>query len=431
MEARTVHLDEGLALDEGNLNILPNGWYSDPSVFELEQSEIIMRSWQYAGPAGMVSRPGRFMTTQIGALPVLVSRAKDDRLHAMANVCQHRGTVIMEGDGQCKQFKCPYHGWTYDLDGTLLKPLGFEGDIDHAEFSLRKLKATEWGPFVFVAPRAKDEPIDHYFDPLPERLKDTGLDWDSLRLWDRRIWEIEANWKVVTENYIECYHCGHVHPDYGKYVDMDNYSWELGRFYEAQAGPPHPSALKEGYLTPDDAIKNGLFIHVWPNIHIQVYPGDAHNISALNIMPVSPDRTLAQLDHYFGHDASEDEMTRITEYFAQQLEEDWDICPRVHRGLASGAYRAGSGAGEPFAGRLNLEAAAARTEDPLPHFHRLLYEALTARHRLAFGGNGSNGDGRIGDGGGEGWPPPPRTQRGWRRLEGGSDRPIRSGSWVS
>jgi choline monooxygenase len=423
MEARTVELVEALALDEGNLEILPSGWYSDPTIFELEQSEIVMRSWQYAGPAGMVSKPGRFMTVRIGRLPVLISRGEDGVLRAMANVCQHRGTMIMSGDGQCQSFQCPYHGWTYGLDGSLIKPLGFEGDLDYSEFSLPQLKVTEWGPFVFVAPETMEVSIDYFFDPLPQRLKDTGLDWESLHLWDRRSWEIEANWKVVTENYIECYHCGHVHPDYGKYVDMDKYSWELGRFYEAQAGPPHPAAFKEGYLTPDDAIQDGLFVHVWPNFHIQVYPGDAHNISALNVMPVSPERTICQLDHYFGHGASEDEMTRLTEYFAFQLEEDWAICPRVQEGLASGAYRAGARGESGFRGRLNMDAGPARTEDPIPHFHRLLYDALTERNELVFGRSGRNGKGA-------GWPPPEETPRDWRRLEGGRTRPVRSGSWT-
>jgi choline monooxygenase len=199
MEAQTVQLDAGLALDEQNLEILPSGWYSDPTVFELEHSEIIMRSWQYAGPAGMVSKPGRFMTVRVGRLPVLVSRDDEGELHAMANVCQHRGTMIMSGDGQCQEFQCPYHGWSYELDGRLKKALGFEGELDYSQFSLPKLKVTEWGPFVFVAPESMEESIDHFYDPLPERLRQTGLEWDSLRLWDRRSWEIEANWKVVTE----------------------------------------------------------------------------------------------------------------------------------------------------------------------------------------------------------------------------------------
>jgi len=426
-EPQTVQLDAALALDEHDLDILPSGWYSDPAVFELEHSEIIMRAWQYAGPAGMVSKPGRFMTTQIANLPVLISRDEGGELHAMANVCQHRGSVVMNGDGQCKEFKCPYHGWTYDLDGTLVSWRGHEGEVDPKKLSLPKLKVAEWGPFIFVAPETMEESIDYFFDPLPERLRDTGLNWDSLRLWDRRTWELEANWKVVTENYIECYHCGHVHPDYGKYVDMDNYSWELGRFYEAQSGPPHPAALKEGYLSPDDAIKYGLFVHVWPNLHIQVYPGDAHNISILQIMPVGPERTITMLDSYYGHDASEDEMTRITEFFAVQLEEDWDVCPRVQRGLTSGAYQAGDSTNEQSRGRLNIGAHPARTEDPIPQFHRLIYEALTANRRLDFNGNG-NGNGHHNGGG---WPSPPSSQKGWRRLEGGTDRPIRSGSWVS
>jgi choline monooxygenase len=392
-QAEPVDFGAAMMLDDEHLDILPNGWYTDARAFELEQSEVIGRTWQYAGPAGMVSKPGRYMTVQVGTLPIIVARDNDGELHAMANVCQHRGSTVMRGHGHCNQFKCPYHGWTYDLDGTLRRPLGLAEEIDHESFSLPKLRVAEWGPFVFVAPGSLKESIDHFFDPLPERLAAIGLDWDSLHLWDRRSWEIEANWKVVTENYIECYHCGHVHPDYSKYVDMDNYSWEFGNFYEAQAGPAHPAALREGYLTPDDVIKDGLFVHVWPNFHLQVYPGDAHNISALLIRPLSPGRTEAILDHYFGEGASEDEASRITEMFSQQLEEDWEICERVQEGLASGAYRAGLMALDGYRpGRLNLKADAGRTEEPIQHFHRLLFRALTAGGRSPFGSAGANGD---------------------------------------
>jgi len=392
-DSRPVVLDESLTLSEENLEILPSAWYADPAAFQLEQEEIVSRTWQYAGPAGMVEKPYQFVSTQLGSLPVVVTRDGDGKLHAMANVCQHRGSIVASGHGYCKALKCPYHGWTYGLDGTLQRPLGMAVEVDPKEFSLAPLAATTWGPFLFVGPAGMDD-IDNFFDPLPARLRDTGLNWDDLHLRDSRSYEIEANWKVVTENYIECYHCGHVHPDYAKYVDMDTYSWEYGSFYEAQAGPAHPAAFRDGYLREDDAITDGLFVHVWPNFHIQVYPGDAHNLSALHIRAVSPTKTVAVLEHYYGPESSEGEAIRITEMFDQQLREDWEICERVQRGLTSGAYRAGRVSFDDYRpGRLNVAAAAGKTEEPLVHFHRLLHKALTARRELRFGANGSSGNG--------------------------------------
>jgi choline monooxygenase len=383
-----------LTFTEENLDILPNAWYSDPAAYQLEQEEIISRTWQYAGPAGMVEKPGQFITTQLGSLPVVVTRDQAGELHALANVCQHRGSIVASGYGYCQKLKCPYHGWTYGLDGVLERPMGMAEEVDPKSFSLGKLAATTWGPFLFVGPEEMDS-VENYFGPLPERLKDTGLNWDDLRLRDSRSYDIEANWKVVTENYIECYHCGHVHPDYAKYVDMDTYSWEYGNFYEAQAGPAHPAAFKDGYLREDDAITDGLFVHVWPNFHIQVYPGDAHNLSALLIRPVSPTKTIAVLEHYYGPGSGEGEATRITDTFDQQLVEDWAICERVQKGLTSGAYRAGRVSFDDYrAGKLNLQAAAGKTEEPLRHFHRLMHKTLTARRELHFGPNG-NGNGHA------------------------------------
>jgi choline monooxygenase len=386
-----IQFDDSMVIDS-TTEILPNGWYTDPRAFELEEAEITARTWQYVGPAGLVAKPGRYMTATVGKLPVVITRDKAGELHAVANVCQHRGSTVMKGTGHCNVLKCPYHGWTYDLDGKLQRPLGLAAEIDHEEFSLPKLRVAEWGPLVFVAPLSMEQPLDHFYGGLHERLSETGLKWDSLRLFDRRSWEIKANWKVVTENYIECYHCGHVHPEYSKYVDMSDYLWEYGDYYEAQSGPAHEQAFKDGYLSKEDAIQDGVFVHVWPNAHLQVYPGDANNLSMLVLRPIAPDRTLALLDHYFGEGATEDECTRITEMFSQQLVEDWGICERVHEGLISGAYRAGRlGADDYRAGCLNLNAEAGRTEEPIRRFHKLLYRNLTERGHLSFANGNGNG----------------------------------------
>jgi phenylpropionate dioxygenase-like ring-hydroxylating dioxygenase large terminal subunit len=377
-----------LFLEEDELDVLPNDWYTTSEAFEIERRAIIERSWQYVGAAGLADRPGHYFTDDVGAMPVVVACDDDGELNAMVNVCQHRGAVVADGRGHCNFFKCPNHGWTYNLDGSLKSTLGMREPVDAASHRLPRLQAQKWGPFAFVAPE-EVEPLETFFGPLHERCSALGLEWDDLRMWDHRTYDIAANWKVVVENYIECYHCGHVHPDYAKYVDLGNYYWETGEYYEAQGGPAHDLSYKTGYMRRDMDLHDGLFVHVWPNFHLQVYPGD-HNISALQIRPVSPTRTLAVLDHYMGPNVTEQEADRITEMFDQQLSEDWVICERVQRGLDSGQYRPGRQHSSGYTpATLNFDAEPGKTEDAIRHFHRLMHRALSRKYDLSYQGNGN------------------------------------------
>ena len=186
---------------------IPFDWYSDPAVLRLERERIFRRTWQYAGRADQVAEPGAFFTCDLGGVPVVVVRDEDGTLRAFLNVCRHRGSLVCEGEGRRASLQCPYHAWTYGLDGSLraaprsdLVP-GFDRD----ELGLLPAAVDAWGPFVFVNPDPDAAPLAETLGELPSLVASAGLDVDALRFHHRAAGpEYEANWKVCAENFLEC-----------------------------------------------------------------------------------------------------------------------------------------------------------------------------------------------------------------------------------
>ena len=220
---------------------IPFDWYSDPAVLRLERERIFQRTWQYAGRTDQVAEPGAFFTCDLGGVPIVVVRDKEGGLRAFLNVCRHRGSLVCEGEGKRETLQCPYHAWTYDLDGSLRAAPRSEREpgFDKTELGLVPASVGSWGPFVFVNPDGEAAPLADTLGELPERVAASGLDLDSLRFLERSAGEYEANWKVCSENFLECYHCQVAHPGFSKVVDVsvDAYVLEQSGTFSTQYGP--------------------------------------------------------------------------------------------------------------------------------------------------------------------------------------------------
>ncbi len=143
-----------------DVKTLPWSWYSDPAVFELERERIFRRSWQYVGHDGDLPERGSFMATRVADVPVVLVRDREDTVRAFLNVCRHRGSLVCEGSGRRETLQCPYHAWTYGLDGALLSAprSGKEGGIATGELGLVPLRLESWGPLLFVNPGSRMPP---------------------------------------------------------------------------------------------------------------------------------------------------------------------------------------------------------------------------------------------------------------------------------
>jgi phenylpropionate dioxygenase-like ring-hydroxylating dioxygenase large terminal subunit len=327
----------------------PWSWYSDRDVWELEQDRIFARSWQYVGHAGMVEATGDFFTARAGRIPIIVTRAEDGETRAFVNVCRHRGSTVAEGSGNRKTLQCPYHAWTYGLDGRLRAAP--RADFDLGDVALAPVRLERWGSFLFVSADEEAAPLAETLGEVPAQVEELGLDVDALRFHHRSEWTVEANWKVVAENFLECYHCAVAHPSFTALVDVspDAYRLEVGQLHSTQIGPARDGGTRS------------QFHFVWPNTGINVFPGEP-NLSIGPIVPAGPERTDRFLDYFFGPHVAESWIEGVLQLDNDVGREDTALVERVQAGVASGML---------VNGRLLGEA-----ERLVAHFQGLVREAL-------------------------------------------------------
>ncbi len=313
---------------------VPWSWYSDPEILRSEQERIFRSTWQYAGPGTHVAEPGSFLACRAGDVPVVVTRDRAGELRAFLNVCRHRGSVIAEGSGRRMTLQCPYHAWTYGLDGALVSAprAEREGAFEAEELSLVPLAVDAWGPFLFVNPDIGAPPLREALGDVPDRLLAGGIDVDALTFRLRSEWEMEANWKIACENYLECYHCPVAHPTFSEQVDVSPEAYRL----EARG----PVASQYGPARTNGGQATGQFHFVWPNLKVNVFPGPA-NVSIGSVQPSGPERSAGFLDYFIGAEADEEWVRDFLELDEQVGREDAALVASVQRGVRSGMLQHG------------------------------------------------------------------------------------------
>jgi phenylpropionate dioxygenase-like ring-hydroxylating dioxygenase large terminal subunit len=310
---------------------LPFSWYSDDEVLRRERSTIFARVWQYGGRAEQVAAPGSFLATDAGGIPIVVTRDQGGVLRAFLNVCRHRGAVLLEGCGERNTIQCHYHAWTYELDGSLRTAPRSEREaaFDKAEWSLLPASVDTWGPFLFVNPDPDAPPLAEHLGQLPE-IMSRDIDVDALVFHSRVEFGANANWKIVVENFLECYHCATAHPGFSAEVDVhpDRYLLEAHPTFSAQ------------FCKAKATGEHGQFHLLYPNTGINVFPGPAN----LSIGPVAPNgtgRTERYLDYFFAPDLDEAWLQDFFAFDDQVGKEDTVLVESVHRGMAAGVLTEG------------------------------------------------------------------------------------------
>lgn len=351
------------ALEQGET--LPATWYTEPAYFAREQERIFRRSWQYVGLTEQVARPGDFFTARAGDVPIIVARDHQGELRGHINVCRHRGSQLVNVEqGNRATLQCGYHAWTYNLDGSLRAAPGMrdEPDFDPACYALIPVQVAAWGPFIFANPDRHAPPLAATLGELPAMVAATGLRLDAVRRKVRRTYDIAANWKVVLDNYLECYHCPVAHPGFSDLIDLKSYSVAEYEYFSTQAGPPTKSAQqgKAGLYDISGEVKAGFYAFLWPNFTLNIYPGPG-NVSLNLFLPVDTHRTLAIYEYCFAESVPEREIEDFTRFIDQVQEEDVVLCESVQRGLRSGFFDRG---------RLM------RSERALAHFQKLVHRFL-------------------------------------------------------
>ena len=348
----------------------PAPWYFDARIAELERASVFSGTWQVVGRADQVRESGQFLTADLAGEPLVVVRGEDGQLRAFFNVCRHHAAaVVTEAQGCAKQFRCPYHGWTYGIDGALKGMVEFEGvcNFDRAKNGLVSLRVDTWENFVFVNLDGRAAPLSDFLGVVPDFVAPLELA-KKLRFFDRRVYTLDCNWKVYVDNYLDGgYHVPHAHKGLSSVIEYTKYTIENFDRACLQSSPLSSDAGSEAGVA---ATRQGRAFYLWiyPNFMINAYQG----VMDTNlVLPLAIDRCAVVFDYYFADisaaaEARNKESISVSE---KVQDEDMAICDAVQRGLNSRAY---------VAGRLSV-----RREAGEHLFHRLLHADLTSALKKA------------------------------------------------
>ena len=348
---------------------MPARWYIEPEFLALEAEKIFYRTWQPVARLEDVARVGDFYTCEVLDQPLVIVRDRKDELRAYYNVCAHRAAVVAHGRGNRKSLQCKYHGWTYDLDGKLLRAPEFEGvkNWSAEEVCLQSVRVEAWGPWIFVNLDPTAEALSATYGAIAEEIAVAGFNLDMMSLIERRDYLIECNWKVYVDNYLEGYHLPIAHPGLFRELDYDQYRVETHRHYSKQYAPirdVEPGDVRDRrYVRGGEAEEDALYYWIFPNVMLNVY---LDNSSINIIIPVGHDKTLTIFEWYFeapGTGAGWESMQQIIAFSDEIQQEDIELCEWVQRGLRSKAYDRG---------RFSV-----LRENGVHHFQSLVHEFLT------------------------------------------------------
>ena len=218
---------------------IPAAWYVDQGIAELERQAVFGGSWQVVARVGQLQHTGQFVTSEVAGEPLVVVRGSDGQLRGFYNVCRHHAAaVVTEEQGTASILRCPYHGWSYGLDGSLKGAPEFEGvcGFDRSQNGLVPVRVAAWEQFVFVSLDQTAAPLADFLGGLVRRV--AALNLNSLHFFERRSYRLNCNWKVFVDNYLDGgYHVPHLHKALNSVLDYKQYTIENEDRYCLQSSP--------------------------------------------------------------------------------------------------------------------------------------------------------------------------------------------------
>lgn len=331
---------------------LPGVWFTSPDVFAREQERIFATQWVCVGRSADIPEAGSYCLIEVAGESLILLRDHDGQIYAHYNVCRHRGArLCTEMQGRFHEtIMCPYHAWTYRLDGTLAAARymqdapGFRRD----DWPLLSAAVAEWDGFIFVSLADRPRPFAESFAPLIGKFQA----WEMVRLQcgARITYEVAANWKLIVANYSECYHCPLIHPEL---VAIS--PWQSGR-NDLTSGPflggymelTHESMTLNGQTRrpplpnlPVEDHKRVYYYSIFPNLLLSLHPD---YVMAHRLIPRRPDATTIICEWYFDPDvmaAPDFDPSDAVEFWDRTNRQDWHVCELSQQGISSRAYRPG------------------------------------------------------------------------------------------
>ncbi|PRY31973.1 aromatic ring-hydroxylating oxygenase subunit alpha [Pseudosporangium ferrugineum] len=340
------------------LPTLPGRYYTDPAVFAAEQERVFEAMWFCAVRGADIGSPGDFRTVPIGRESVLVTRGRDGGARAFLNLCSHRGATLCgeEAGSVRRTFRCSYHAWSYDLDGRLVAApnLVKMPDVDRERFGLRPLTVREWLGYVWVC--LADEPPSFEADVIGacvRRLGDAAAidryGIDRLVVGRRIRYDVRANWKLIIENFMECYHCATIHPELVHVLPefAGGYAAQYYVGHGAEFGPGVAGFTVDGGPGLDriggvsaEQDRRYFAVTVRPQVFVNLVPD---HVIVHRMFPRAADRTVVECDWLFPAEVVEAgaDLSRSVELFDRVNRQDFDACEACQPAMASRGYAAG------------------------------------------------------------------------------------------
>ncbi len=345
--------------------LLTGASFWDDSIFQEELERFFFRSWLNVGRADQVPNPGDFFVREVGNESLLFLRGKDHKVRGFYNVCRHRGTrIVGEAEGtKLGSLVCPYHAWTYSTEGKLVGAPHTEQLVDFRkeEHGLHSVPVESWGGFVWAnlndaAPDLRDE-MGEFFSRFRR------FDFEGLRLGSRNTYEVEANWKILAENYSECYHCAPIHPDLNRITQYTSGAYTAYFMREPRApnfnggfmefSKDYTSMVWSGYtkrpplkgMTEEDRGRIDYYF-VFPNMFFSLHPD---YLMVHRLWPRSTTHTTIECDWYFDADVvrrKDFDPRDAVDLWDLINRQDWSVCERVQKGTRSRAWTGGRFSGQ-------------------------------------------------------------------------------------
>jgi glycine betaine catabolism A len=333
--------------------MLPGAAFTDPRVLDWELTRLFRGGWICVGHVDRVRERGQYAMVEVGRESALVVADDDGVPHALLNTCRHRGArIVDEPEGRVGRLRCPYHAWTYRFDGSLRSAPHTDGieDFDPACYGLKAVRAAVVEGLVLIDLSGAAPPAEEHVGDLAPLLRRYRL--GALRRAGRIVYQVDANWKAIAENYSECLHCPAVHPELNRlssYLSGEAYTGEgawCGGSMVLRDGAS-TMARNGGSARPpikglaDDDLRSVLYFLLFPNALVSLHPD---YVMLHTLWPRAADRTEVVCEWLFepgtmaadGFDPSD-----AIEFWDQVNREDWRVCELTQRGMQSSGFEPG------------------------------------------------------------------------------------------
>ncbi|KAL3481781.1 Rieske [2Fe-2S] iron-sulfur domain-containing protein [Aspergillus californicus] len=321
------------------IRALPASWYTSPEMYELERRAIFSKRWLFMTHSSRVKEAGDWLRYELAGFDMIIIRDRQGNVNAFHNICRHRAYPVVEdeGCGNAKILACRYHGWSYGLNGKLAKATGYQGlDFDKESNGLLPIHTKiDANGFIWVNLDAKEEPEvsweEHFKDvDTQERYKTLGFNFGDYDLDHSYELEGQYNWKILADNFNECYHCPTTHSDIPNFLNLDSFDSDLKDGHIQHHCDPNEEQLQEGLYTAST--------YYFPMSAMVVSP---HFLMIQRFLPRGPSSSKMSYEIYRNRHSAESDFKLISNMYARVMGEDKVLCTNAQRNLERGVFTSG------------------------------------------------------------------------------------------